>query len=260
MANEFGNKPPVAVSIVSHGQGALVEPLLKQLARIALENPLEIILTENLPHGRAKLPTSPAYSNLIVLENPFPLGFGANHNRAFLQTTAPYFVVMNPDIEVEASALDKLVACLRQFPGVAAPRVLSPIGAIEDSARKVPDVWRLLKRKLTGRHTPDYDMRLPLQQVDWLAGMCLAFDRESFAHVGGFDERYHLYCEDVDICLRMHLAERCVSWVQESVVKHDARRASHRRLRYFTWHLASLCRLFRSGAYWRFRRSSWGPR
>ncbi|MDF3886543.1 glycosyltransferase family 2 protein [Cupriavidus basilensis] len=214
---------------------------------------MEIVLTENLPGERAAL-SSEERAEIKVIENASPLGFGANHNQAFLQTTAPYFCVLNPDIEITGNAFDELIRCLLLRPGVAGPRVLSPEGGIEDSARKVPNPLRLLARKLASRTAPDYDPSTPIQQVDWLAGMCLAFDRYSFECVEGFDERFHLYCEDIDICLRMHLTGHSVSWVQSSIVKHDARRSSHQSARYLAWHLASLGRLFSSRTFWRFSR------
>lgn len=242
----------VAVSVVSQGQGELLQPLLQQLRELAAVVPLQVIVTLNLPEAHPFVTEAPGFE-LIWIENVVPKGFGENHNAAFAFCGADYFCVLNPDIHVGPRSLTPLLDNVRLYPGVVGPRVVSPQGRIEDSARRVLSPWRLFKRFWRGHRTADYLPTIPVQQVDWVAGMCMVFDRESFRDVGGFDSRYRLYCEDTDICLRMHLLGRSVTWVQEAVVVHDAQRASHRKWRYLAWHIASLGRLFSSKAYWRYR-------
>jgi len=246
--------PHLSVSIVSHGQGDMVLPLLHQLIALSAMLPLEILLTENLAQRRAELPAAWC-PNVRVLYNDVPLGFGANHNRAFAESRGRYFCVMNPDIRLRDNSILALLECVEHKPGVAGPKVVASNGALQDSARKVPGVLGLAWRTISGHRHADYNAAIPEQRVDWIAGMCLMFDRDSFAAVGGFTEDYRLYCEDVDVCIRMHLAGRSVSWVQQSTVVHDAQRDSHRSLRYLAWHVRSLLRLFTSKPYWKYRRS-----
>lgn len=247
-------QPQLSVSIVSHGQGDLVMPLLEQLITLSSETPLEILLTDNVLARPTHLPATWA-EHVRVLRNASPLGFGANHNKAFAESRAPFFCILNPDIRLHDHSLLALLQCLERKPGVAGPKVIASDGCLEDSARKVPGVLRLAWRTLSGRRRADYNASVSEQSVDWVAGMCLMFDRDSFVAVGGFTEDYRLYCEDVDVCIRMHLSGRAVSWVQSSTVIHDAQRDSHRSLRYLGWHLSSLLRLFTSKPYWKYRLS-----
>lgn len=245
--------PLLTISVVSHGHRALLSLLLEDIARLARDVPLELLLTENIPENLDEIAreTQVAYR---LIRNERQRGFGANHNAAFALSRTPYFAVLNPDLRLpDNHSLRALVERVKAAPGVAGPRVLGPGGSLEDSARKVPSVPRLLSRVVLGRRSPDYDAELPVQPVAWLAGMCLVFDRESFAEVGGFDERYHMYCEDVDICLRLHLAGKAVSWDQAARVIHDARRRTTLDSRHFCWHVASLGRLLTSTAYWRYK-------
>lgn len=246
---------PIAVSIVSHGHDTLIEPLLHDLRQIGAVRPLEILLTENLP-GNLDTIARQAGIEYKLFRNAQPFGFGANHNAAFWNSTAPYFLVLNPDVRLpDPHAIDLLVEHVDCQPGVVGPRVLAPDGAVEDSARKIPTIGRLGRRVIISSPGLDYDASHSVQKVDWLAGMCLMFDRASFETVGGFDERYHLYCEDVDICLRLHLAGRGVFWMQEAVIVHDARRQSRQLAgRYFRWHVSSMCRLMTSRAYREFNK------
>lgn len=242
----------MSVSIVSHGHDDLIAPLLDDLAGFASSISLELILTENIP-GRLESIARSSGVPYRLIKNSEPRGFGANHNAAFALSTGEFFAVLNPDLRMTTgNPLAILAEQVRLHPGVAGPKVLAPGGGIEDSARRNPSVLRLASRVLLGRRQADYDANLPVQPVDWLAGMCLVFDRASFAAIDGFDERYHLYCEDVDVCLRLHLAGKSVSWVQGASVVHDARRQTTVSSLHFRWHLASLWRLMTSSAYWRY--------
>jgi len=242
----------ITVSIVSHRQAALVRPLLAQLHSLSAKARLHVIITQNVPEDRIPVEESESF-RVTWFTNPTPVGFGANHNAAFELCRSACFIVLNPDVKLSSDSVLRLAGHLVRWPGVAGPRVVSPSGGLEDSARRVPGLARLAKRWILGRFEPDYDASIECQSVDWVAGMCLAFDRDSFARVGGFDSRFHLYCEDVDICLRLRLLGRHVTWLQAATVVHDAQRASRRKWRYLAWHLQSLSRLMISAAYWRFR-------
>ncbi|KUE90318.1 glycosyl transferase [Cupriavidus necator] len=246
------SEPRIAISVVSHGQRELLLTLLAQLKTASALLPMQVILTLNLPEERPEMASAEGFE-VVWIENPRPKGFAENHNAAFEHCRAPYFCVLNPDVRLDAGSLLPLLECLARLPGVAGPRVLSLSGALEDNARQLPSPLRLLSRWWHRRFESDYSHVVLEQQVDWMAGMCLAFDRATYQSIGGFDTRYRLYCEDIDICLKVHLTCRHVTWVQAGVVIHDAQRASHRSWRYLVWHIGSLLKLFNSATYWRFR-------
>jgi len=79
---------------------------------------------------------------------------------------------------------------------------------------------------------------------DWVAGMFMLFRSESFKGVGGFDQRYFMYCEDADICRGMWNIGYQVMGSLDANVIHRAQRASHRNLRHLVWHLKSLFKYF----------------
>ncbi|WKZ85925.1 glycosyltransferase [Ralstonia pickettii] len=247
---------PITVSVVSHGQIDLLLPLLAQLEQAAALVPLHVVITQNLPERRPSVSESDRFRITWVM-NERPLGFGENHNNAFSHCRAECFCVLNPDVRLDASSLTALSDCVRRRPGVAGPRVVSSAGTIEDSARYVPSIRRMLNRWIRRRFVADYSPAVEEQQVDWLAGMCLVFDRATYLRLGGFNPAFKLYCEDVDICLRSHLAGLSVTWNQHAVVQHDAQRASRRKWRYLAWHIGSLVRLMCSKTYWRFRLAQW---
>lgn len=235
---------PITVSVVSHGQGELVAALLEDLARCS--GVTEVILTLNISEGEIACPES-LRSRLRIIRNDKPQGFGANHNQAFQQCRTPTFAVLNPDIRLETDPFPRLMEALAgsgASTGMVAPTVRDPQGRLEDSARYFPTLVQLLA-KLVGLG----DGRIALhgeapQAVDWSAGMFMLFRAEAFGRIGGFDEGFFLYYEDVDICARLWKARLGVVLHPGVSVVHAAQRTSRRNLHYLKWHLTSMLRYF----------------
>jgi len=87
-----------------------------------------------------------------------------------------------------------------------------------------------------------------------MAGMFLMVRSEAYKGVGGFDERFHLYCEDFDLCARVRLLGWPIGLSDDARVVHDARRASHDSPRHLFWHVCSLIMMWCSRSWWRYRR------
>lgn len=231
--------PAVVVSVVSHGQNRLVNQMLADLARLQPAN-LSIIVTQNILDSES-LNAHGLHVDIVV--NSAPRGFGANHNAAFERCTAPRFCVVNPDIRIRENPFPALLTALAgEHVAVAGPRVCDPDGRVEDSARRFPTVARLLRKLLPGRQGPDYPVDQGPLEVDWVAGMFMVFRSDAFRAVNGFDERYFLYYEDVDICRRLKAAGYMTVYEADVSVVHDARRASRRNPRLMAIHAASAMR------------------
>jgi hypothetical protein len=201
----------------------------------------EIVLTLNLPEVEPA-GTATRFA-LRVVENAGPKGFAANHNAAFARARAPVFCVMNPDLRLAVDPFPPLLAALadRRI-GVAAPLVLGLHGQPEDSARRFPTFASLGRKALGLAPRLEYDTPSRPFAPDWVAGMFMCLRAETYAFLGGFDERYHLYYEDVDLCRRARARGLEVVVVPEARVTHLARRASRRDWRHFRWHVASALR------------------
>jgi N-acetylglucosaminyl-diphospho-decaprenol L-rhamnosyltransferase len=244
----------ISVSIVSHRQAALVGALLGDLARHCKPAQLEVLLTLNLPEPLSFDVASFPFS-VALIHNRQPQGFAANHNQAFSRASGDYFCVLNPDIRLQADPFVPLLKALQQDAtlGLAAPRVVGLDGRTEDSARRFPSPFSILQKtlRLGGRGAS----AIGNQSIypDWAGGMFMLLPRTVFAGVQGFDSRYFLYYEDVDLCARMRLAGYRVLVTPEATVVHAARRDSHTKWRYLRWHLASMLRFFCSSVYWKVR-------
>lgn len=236
--------PAVSLSIVSHGHGPLVGDLLRDIAR--LRTAVEVLLTKNVAEP---LPFDPASFGfpLRVLENPAPRGYGANQNAAFRHARGGYFCVLNPDIRFDADPFPALTRALdADGVGAVAPVVLSPAGEIEDSARRFPTLASLAKKAFARRPVLDYAVGEQPFSPDWVGGMFMLVRRAAFERAGGFDERYYLYYEDVDLCRRLRALGYDIRVAPQARVVHDARRRSRRDLRHSLWHLESMLRYLSS--------------
>jgi GT2 family glycosyltransferase len=237
----------ITLSVVSHGQNALVNELLGDV-QCRCADRVSLVLTQNVPD-----PVPFDAENLAcpveIVVNGEPKGFGANHNAAFSRCRTPYFCVCNPDIRLSSDPFDLLLQALadRRF-AVAGPLVRSPAGPVEDSVRRFPTAASLLKKAFVDNRRPDYPTNRGPLEADWLAGMFMLFRSDAYRAVGGFDEAYFLYYEDVDICHRLHSAGNAVVFEPRAEVIHDARRASRRDPRLARHHLAGILRfLWRRG-------------
>jgi len=234
----------ISISVVSHGQIDLIANLLHDIDRHCRALPLELILTLNLEEALPFVAGDFSFP-INVVRNPMPLGFAANHDQALGLATGRFFCVLNPDIRFDKDPFPALLACLKDTSvGVAAPLVLGESGATEDSARRFPTPFKIVCKALGGCRGSDYAVKHEVVLPDWVAGMFMLFRREVFDQLGGFDQRYFLYYEDVDLCARLRLRGYEVALCPAARVVHHAHRSSHRNLKYMRWHLTSMLRFF----------------
>jgi N-acetylglucosaminyl-diphospho-decaprenol L-rhamnosyltransferase len=236
----------VTLSIVSHGQNTLVNQLLEDIQRHCADR-VALVLTENIPDP-TPLATSALSCPMERITNNQVKGFGTNHNAAFARCRTPYFCVANPDIRLPSDSFPALLQTL-EAPrvAVAGPLVRNPEGRIEDSARRFPTAATLLKKLLYETRQPDYPTDRGPLEVDWLAGMFMLFRSDAYRTIGGFDEAYFLYYEDLDVCHRLLKSGKAVIYEPRAEVIHDARRASRRKPGLALHHLRSALRFLSRG-------------
>lgn len=239
----------VTVSVVSHGHGNAILQLLEDIALLAANDVAKVIVTLNVPEEllNGAIHSMPWPFNVEVICNKVPLGFGGNHNRAFALCQTPFFCVVNPDIRFWRNPYPDLLGVLQSpSAGCAYPMQSAGCGKPCDLAREIPTPMALMRRHLM----PGYGKKA--QPREWINGSFMLFSSQVYAQLKGFDQRFFMYCEDVDICLRLRQEGFKLILSTGACVEHRGRHASRRQLRHLAWHLASLARLWflmRFGAY-----------
>lgn len=247
--------PLVTVSIVSHGNSEQVLRLLESLCTYEQASSIQVIVTDNLGYEVQEMDEGP-WSSLSILRNEQKLGFASNQNRAFQLAKGKYFCVLNPDVLFEQKVFFSLIELLESGQAdIVAPLIVDVKHIPQDSFRDFPTPFELLRRRLPGyRYSPPPKDDAGLARPDWVAGMFMLMKSETFRAVNGFDEKYHLYFEDVDFCARARLSGMKIMVDTNIRVQHNANRASRKKARYLFWHVQSAVQFFTSPVYKKVRK------
>jgi N-acetylglucosaminyl-diphospho-decaprenol L-rhamnosyltransferase len=172
------------------------------------------------------------------------LGYGTAVNRAVAEAfkesvCGEFFVVANPDVQWGPGSIDALLAAAARWPRAAAlgPLIREPDGSVYPSARHLPSLIRGGMHAVIGPVWPNNPWTTAYRQerlepserpVGWLSGSCLLLRRSAFDEVGGFDERYFMYMEDVDLGERLGRAGWQNVYVPSGEIVHDKGHATGR--------------------------------
>ena len=213
----------------------------------------ELVLVAN-PGG------SPSRADAKVIENERTLGFGANINHGVAATSAPYVVASNADIEATPGSIASLLAFASEHPraGICGPQMRYPDGRWQASRRSFPTVRGTLVRRTPLRRVlhPEQRQRRhyllderPTEpaQSDWLLGAFLFLRREMLEGLGGLDEGYRLYGDDIDLAYRARKRGWERWYVPDAIVTHHHQAVTDRRFltRRTLWHWRSIFRFVR---------------
>lgn len=247
----MNTQPLITISIVSHGDTEKIDHLLASIKRHEPKtSQFQIILTDNLKTELPGYDSSP-WASLQILRNDRQLGFAENHNNAFKLAMGKYFAILNPDLIFEQAIFDGLISRLQGYrAGLIAPQITDENGTLQDSFRSLPTPFELIRRRLPGYQfeplKPDSDGMI---HPDWVAGMFWLMPSDIYRQLGGMDEGYRLYLEDVDFCTRARQSGIRIFVDTQARVRHDAQRSSRRSLYYLYLHARSAARFFTSPVY-----------
>ena len=160
-------------------------------------------------------------------------GFGAGCNAGWRRGEAPFVLFLNPDATVDEPSLRHLVEVLdtEGSVGLVGPKILESDGSLAFSQRRFPQLRStyaralFLHRVFTRASWADELVRDPAAydtpaSPDWVSGACMLVRRSALEEVGGFDERFFLYCEDKDLCRRLRAAGYDVRYEPRATVRH----------------------------------------
>jgi N-acetylglucosaminyl-diphospho-decaprenol L-rhamnosyltransferase len=247
----------LSVIIVSHGHEALLPACLGSLGPALAGLAAEILLVDNLPRGGLGPALADVTVPVRVFENSHPQGLSANVNLAAAHSIAAHLLILNPDTVHRAGTLAEALRFMAAHPqvGMLGCTLLNPDGTAQQSFRRFPNPAFLLARALGADHwpwQPEFYRRGLMQdergdgphEVDWVFGAAMLLRRSVFDTLGGMDERYRLYYEDVDLAWRLRRAG-LRTWVFTGLCfVHAHQRTSARRpfSRARWWHLCSAAR------------------
>jgi N-acetylglucosaminyl-diphospho-decaprenol L-rhamnosyltransferase len=170
---------------------------------------------------------------ITVIRAPRNGGFSYGCNLGAARAVAPYLLFLNPDARIDAAALATLVAVLDDDPatGLVGPRILDDDGSLAPSLRRFPRLRSTYAQALfmhrlwpraawTDEVIRDEAAYERSATMEWVSGACMLVRRSAYEAIGGFDERFFLYCEDTDLCLRLWQAGYAVRFEPAAEVDH----------------------------------------
>ncbi len=199
-----------------------------------------------------------------VIANNSNRGFAAAVNQGLQQGSAPWVLILNPDAQMASSALRTLIerAQAEATVGCVGPRTLNDDGTDYPSRRSFPSILTAAVHGLLGsvwpanpatrRYHADDIPRDQSSVVDWVSGSCMLLPRRAWESVGGFDERYFMYVEDMDLCFRLRYAGWKTVYEPAATIMHSRGQSSrHRPLRSVLHHHVGAARFYwRSASRW----------
>ncbi|MCG1035344.1 glycosyltransferase [Polaribacter sargassicola] len=186
------------------------------------------------------------------------IGFGPGHNVVIskIKEASKFHLVLNPDVSFKPTVIPNLISALDKKDNVSmiAPKVLFPNGEHQYSCRRFPLISELLVRrfsflqplfkstKLKGQYK-DKDLNSPFF-VEWVTGCFHLYKTEDFINLQGFDERYFLYMEDVDICKRIEESGKKTIYFPNEEIVHVLKQGSSKNIKLFFRHSTSAIKYF----------------
>lgn len=250
--------PDLDIGVIYTHERNMMPRLIESLRASGDGLRMRLILVDN--HSRDGVEEwSRAFDNTKILYNEERLTYAANLNRILAASSARYVLLLNTDMYFDRyqQCLARMVAFMDSQPrcGVAGCRLYHADGTDAQAARRFQTLRLILARRLGldkplrssvdqyfySEHTPDETW-----QCDWLSGCFLMVRRKAYEKVGGFDEEYEKYFEDVDFCLRMARAGWQVMYHGSAACYHLEQRGSKRFFSADAWrHLRSYLRFVR---------------
>jgi len=201
----------LSVIIVTYNSAGLIGPCLDSL----LDAPgmeLEAFVVDNASADRTADAVRRRFPEVRLIQSPVNRGFGSANNLALPQCGGRRILFLNPDTLVRPGALAAMSAFLDNHPqvGLAGPRLVYPDGRPQESVSH---------RYLGQKYAPER-YRGFRGEIAWVMGACMIAPAGVVRHVGGFDERFFLYGEEEDLCLRIRQAGWEIGFAGEAVVVH----------------------------------------
>jgi GT2 family glycosyltransferase len=226
--------PDLSVVILNWNACDYLVDALHSIVRQQWQRDIEVIVVDNF---------SQIDDSVAVVQRDFPqvkliahdrnIGFSGGNNLGYRAASGRHILFLNPDTVVHDGALDVLADWMDAHPeaGASGPKLLNTDGSLQPSCRAFPSIGAgFFRNTLLGRLFPNNPWTRSYlmlgfshdreAEVDWLSGSALLVRRDVFDKIGGWDEDYFMYCEDVDLCYRIKEAGYKRIYVPTATITH----------------------------------------
>jgi GT2 family glycosyltransferase len=233
--------PDLSIVIVSWNVRDLLRACLRSLTPppgLTLET---IVVEAGSADGSAEM-VAREYPVVKLLARAENLGYSRGNNLGLATACGRYLLILNPDTAVEGNALGDMLAYAEANPqvGIVGPQLLNADGTPQPSRRRFPRLATAFfestwlqgwapRRLLDHYYARDLPTGVPVE-VDWLTGACLLVRRAAYKQIGGFDESFFMYSEELDFCRRARAAGWRVVHLPSARVYHFEGKSSEQAI------------------------------
>ena len=224
----------LAIVIVSYNTKSDLENCLQSLHDHPPRASHEIVVVDNASRDGSVEAVRARWPGVTVIALPSNVGFASANNAGIRRTESELVLLLNSDTIVPEGAVDRLIAALHELPGasVVGPKIIDGAGRPELSYGRMMTPLAELRQKLLVRYASPLRLSLmtsETRQVDWVTAACMLVRRRDAEAAGLLDERYFMYCEDVDFCAAVRANGGRVYFTPRAQIVHlrgRSRRAS----------------------------------
>jgi GT2 family glycosyltransferase len=195
----------LVIVIVSYNTRSDLENCLQSLYEHPARVPHEIVVVDNASRDGSVDAVRSRWPEVRVIALHSNVGFASANNEGIRRTESELILLLNSDTIVPEGSLDRLIAALRELPdaSIVGPKIVDGAGRAELSYGRMMTPLSELRQKLFLRYASPLRLAATTsktRRVDWVTGACLLVRRRDAEAAGLLDERYFMYCEDVDFC------------------------------------------------------------
>ena len=227
--------PKISILIVTFNNGQTIRACLDSLELQTISD-CEILVIDNQSTDNT---VSLLKSNrrIHLTESPVNIGFAAATNRLAKNALGDYLFLLNPDCVCPPETLRLLLEFASKHPGAISPALVFPNGTLQPSARRLLDYDNII----FSRRSPLHRLALANTQkggyivpdaaaiVPAVSATALFISKKLFLEVGAFDERFFMYCEDIDLCNRLAKHGSAIWYYPELKIVHLLRASSRKK-------------------------------
>lgn len=225
----------LTISIVNWNTKTLLKNCLNSIFQNYTGNDFEVIVVDNNSNDESFEMLEECFPRVKKIKNKENLGFGKANNQAMAIGKGKYILVLNPDIVIKKGSIEKMLDFLEKNKeaGAVGAKLVNPDGTLQMKGfyRKFPSLPQILLFKtalyrifihfpgIVSRYWEYQDTNIP-HEVDQIPGACISVKREVLEKIGGFDEDYFIWYEDVDWCFRMKKAGWKLYYLPDAEIAH----------------------------------------
>ena len=229
----------ISIGIVTYNSKANILDCIESIQKHSQGFIYQIYICDNASTDNTVELIENSFPNVKIISNNENQGYSTGHNKIIQQVDSTYHLIVNPDILFKSNVLKELIEIIEKNPDIAliAPIILNSDGTEQHLPKRDPKLLYLLSgrillkyirmRKFRDAYTMANEILSPIQEVEVLTGCFMLFQTNLLKQVNGFDDRYFMYFEDLDLSKRISKLGKVIFYSNTSVL-HRWERGSYK--------------------------------